>query len=260
MKGWRKEPARHSLAARGMKTRPVRKAMPVKFTKLVDGRISIGGNNWSVECDPDGSHAILRMDDHIGWRWDGNENDWDIFIVRMSKSKIADEFIDEMKKAGLDYSVIKKMISDEDYELCDSVYALTGDNSFWHFGETGDREHEIVHDFSHDFGLIGKQTEEFEEYFWEHEKTHFTNFEAFKESEDYTKVEKDVRKIFRESKNLKEVMNELSSEDMMYSSIEAQDSWISSQVYPELDRISKLWSKEHPNEDIFRTKRSLRVH
>jgi hypothetical protein len=206
------------------------------------------GNNWSVSCNLDGTNADLRMDDHVGWRWDGDEASWDIFIIRMAKSRIKDEFLKNMELSGLEYETIRDMIANEDYDLESAVYSMTGDNVFWHFGEMGDADYDAVDNYAReDLSLDGKEKEAFHDYFWrEADVRELTDFDAYKKktakySDDgsYNSVKRSIREAFRNANDWSDVISEFSSEDRAYDTFEAQSMWINSVMYPELQRIGK---------------------
>lgn len=252
--GWFRESRRHSLASRGIetgrKTRTLRvpRAPTASEKRGADHRIETGGSYWNIACNPDGSNATLRMDDPMGWRWDGDEDSWDIFLMRMAKSRVADEFLKAMEDSGLDYSAIRKMITDEDYDLDSAVYSLTGDNVFWHFGEMGDADYDAVDNYAReDLSLDGKEKEAFHDYFWrEADVRGLTDFDAYKKetakySDDgsYNSVKRSIREAFKNANDWSDVISEFSSEDRAYDTFEAQNMWINSVMYPELQKVGK---------------------
>jgi hypothetical protein len=260
--GWRKESQRHALAAKGIETgrkstasQPSYSAVPKETPK----RIEIGGNNWSVKCDPDGSNAVLRMDDHIGWRWDGDETSWDVFIIRMAHSKLADDFAIQMGEADLDYDTIKKIIADEDYDLESSIYSATGDNVFWHFGDTDETEYQMIREYARDaLDLNDAQMKEFEEHFWGEADLHgMTDFDTYmKESgtEDYgyPAMKKELRETFSNAESWDDIIAEFQHYHWLETGVMAKESIVAKKVYPELERLGKpwkkKWEKEHPKE------------
>jgi len=252
--GWRNEPARHALAAKGIETtrNPHSSATARAVGASPGKRISAGGHNWSVECDPDGRNAKLRMDDMMGWRWSGNETSWDIFLVRMSRSRISDEFVNAMRDAGLNYADIKKIITSDRYDLDSSIYSMTGDNIFWHFGETNDQESEIIGDYAETvLELKGDDKKAFEDYFWRHGMPRSTDFESYKRetsksSDDgsYGSMRAAVAKTFKDADSWEDVISAFSSEDWGYTSIQAQDMWVQHSIGKELNKVGKEFLKE----------------
>jgi len=193
----------------------------------------------------------------MGWRWDGDESDWDIFIIRLSKSRVVKDFLDAIEESGLDYNQVKNIITAKNFDLESAVYSLTGDNVFWHFGETSDREGEVIEGFvDSQMSLSDEAKEEFAEYFWMKADLHdFASFEEYKKqtkgySDDgaYPQVENAVRKAFKQANDWNEILNEFDSEDWMYTALEAQEMWMNAVYWPELERVSKMWLKEHPRE------------
>jgi len=250
--GWRKESQRHALAAKGIETgrkstasQPSYSAVPKETPK----RIEIGGNNWSIKCDPDGSNAVLRMDDHIGWRWDGDESDWDIFLIRMGHSKVRGEFLKHLGESGLDYEAIKKIITDEDFDMESAVYSISGDNLRWHFGETIETEDDLLYEEARSMGMSDAQRREYQDFFYTEADTSDTiDFNAFKKTKYYKDAEKDIRNVFDEADSFSDVFSTLNNEAWNYRNIEAMMEYDSGIVYPEVIRINKLWEKDHPRE------------
>jgi hypothetical protein len=251
--GWRKEPARHALAAKGVKT-GTRHRMGVpsahESPTNPEDHVSVGGNNWSVESFLDGTHADLRMDDHIGWKWDGDETSWDIFILRMAKSGIKNEFQKNMDLTGLEYDAVRKLIANENYDLESAVYSLTGDNVFWHFGETDDIDHEMIIEYAQDeIHLNRDQRDAFVEYFWRNEKMGaIADFDQFKGTDAYKNLVKEVRSSFKNAHSWEEILDELSSDSWADTALEVKEEWIASKVYPELHRIGEQWLKKQAEE------------
>lgn len=91
-----------------------------------------GGRNWSIEKKDRGFKFSLH--DHMaGWVWDGEEDQATGFLVRMSKSKVKGEFIDQMDEMGIKPKHLKKLFI-EAAEDGDGLYEISGDNAKWRFG------------------------------------------------------------------------------------------------------------------------------
>jgi hypothetical protein len=89
---------------------------------------------WGISFDSDGQVEKVRCGNwsDVGWNWDGTGKDLNTFMVRMANSTAWGEFKSEMENEGVPFATLKgQMLEDPE----DAMYALTGDNVLWHFGE-----------------------------------------------------------------------------------------------------------------------------
>ncbi len=168
-KGWVKEPVRHGLAAKGVKTG--RKANPSTRRAPRRKPISFSEDNWGFEDD--GKNLKVRLGNWTtaGWHWDGNEDEMVGFLVRMSKAGhgVREQFLEAMKKEGVDFKAYRHILLAAARDG-DGLYEASGDNALWHFGEP-----------EPDSEMLDEEARQFaEEWGWSKEK-----IDAYIEGEEY---------------------------------------------------------------------------
>ena len=194
--GWKGESRRHSLARKGVKTvLPDGRRFDVsKF--IASGKfpeIDVSRHNWSLKLNPDGTMKLSlgNMSD-AGWYWSGDESDLALFLYRIMRSQVKDQFINDMKDDGLTYEMLLPIIL-ESIESSDGngIYALTGDNIRWKFGESYeiDVDSEMQY-FTENWELSKKDQEGIiEEYEWR-SKWDNMNYDEFEKSDEFDEIKK----------------------------------------------------------------------
>jgi len=143
-------------------------------------------------------HISLGNFSDAGWYWSGDKKDLMDFLIRLAKSQVAEEFIEQMKKHKITLSDIKKDVALSIRKYNSGIYPITGDNVLWHFGET-------------DFYIYSEEIEkEYGEDFWDY----FTySYERFIKKGYGKQVKEILMKILRKSKTFTELFYNITSED-----------------------------------------------
>ncbi len=147
-----------------------RKARTTTLRKLPDA--SIRNDNFSFSVDEGNIHLSL---DDFGWRWSGEEDQLNGFMVRMSGTEKQgwNDLVSGLEEAGITVEMLKpylvKNLSGKLTENDDGLYQLSGDNVRWHFGDDFETENasegEVEH-FLQEGELNKGEEDEFEEEFW----------------------------------------------------------------------------------------------
>ena len=149
--GWFKESERHSLASKGIKTgrkssysptnlmgltlehkKDIKERVP-DYAKLPK-EVSIHKHNWSFEKEGNKIKLTLGNLSDAGWFWDGNQDDMVLFLDRINKSHIRDEFLQSMKETKISFNDLKPVLL-KSADKGSGLYSVTGDNVRWKFGE-----------------------------------------------------------------------------------------------------------------------------
>lgn len=122
----------------------------------------IAKSNWSMDNLAKDVRLTLGNLTDAGWYWSGRLKEMAGFLVRLVNSKVREEFVEAMRKNGVEYikmrGVLLKSIDDGD-----GLYEMSGDNARWRSGDTMpevDEELEF-NDFEMDTGI--RLTEEFKD-------------------------------------------------------------------------------------------------
>ncbi len=137
--GWRKEPVRHGLAAKGIKTNvPHAYERPRGLSSMVGipqrKPVSFSEHNWGFEDDGKNLKVRLGNWSDAGWHWDGDEDEMVGFLVRMAGSDVRREFLEKMKAEGVDFKAYRHILLAAARDG-DGLYQASGDNRLWHFGD-----------------------------------------------------------------------------------------------------------------------------
>lgn len=95
----------------------------------------ISTKNYSIKKENSKYKLTLGNLTDADWFWNGDKTDLGLFFVRIKSSKITNDFIKDMQEKGIKYSDIKKDIINSVKQHGSGVYAISGDNVKWHFGE-----------------------------------------------------------------------------------------------------------------------------
>jgi hypothetical protein len=126
--GWKNESERHSLAKYGIRTKT-----PKSISKLTDKYV--GGNQWTFKIDEHGKIFLTNGNmTTAGWYWLGNETDLLLFLSRLASSKERNNFIIQMEKEGITFEQLKPLILKSLKTGDDQLWAISGDNGRWRFG------------------------------------------------------------------------------------------------------------------------------
>lgn len=164
-----------SKKTEGIKLQTLRKQRGISVSRLPDFHIS--RHTWGLEF-ANGKVESVRLGNMVdtGWYWAGQGDQFNTFMARMSDSDVWNELVSDFKEEEITVDIIKsallknlsgKLTGDND----DGLYALSGDNSRWKFGE--DDESAIYGEFDHfkyEGELKDNEEEEFEKEFWNHYK------------------------------------------------------------------------------------------
>lgn len=157
-------------------------------------KFSIRKHNWGFETENGKiSKLILGNLTDSGWYWRSDmdgigkpnnaEGDLTGFLVRISNSKIRDEFLESMKEKGITLEMLKPIIKRNIEKGESGLYQITGDNSRWHFGnDEYDAENRLFDDLENYNNVYGKMTqqqqEKVQEEFWNNFSSHdYDHFE-----------------------------------------------------------------------------------
>jgi len=184
-----------------------RKARTVSRTKRLPD-VSIGNENFSFRVD-DGE-INLSLDD-FGWRWSGEADSLNSFIVRMSGTgkQAWDKLVSGLEEAGITVEMLKpylvKNLSGKLTENDDGLYQLSGDNVRWHFGDDFETDNALEGEVEHHLqqGELNKgEEDEFEKEFWNHFKS--PTYEQWLEYEG-SGYREELKKGINDAKNFEEL-------------------------------------------------------
>lgn len=119
----------------------------LEFREAREGRHNNNGyNDFSIhknyyDIDYDASNGSMKLSlgnmTDTGWYWNGEEEDINGFLIRLNKSQADSEFLIDI--SDIPFSIfknqIKKNLAGKLENNDDGLYAISGDNTAWHFGE-----------------------------------------------------------------------------------------------------------------------------
>lgn len=174
----------------------------------IQKRIELDEKYYGLELE-NGEIIRLRLGNwtDAGWIWDGNKSDILEFLVRISDSEIVDEFLEDMRKNRITLNTFRKQIAENIESSDDGLYALTGDNARWHFGDSDsiDEDSEVKGFFSYK-KIDKKILDMIKENVWSHYKG--VTYEEFIAQEG-KKIKENLKKILQECTNLEEFLHEI---------------------------------------------------
>lgn len=138
------DPVVHSRAAKGLKTyeNPISKRLA--HTSKSIKPFQIIHSHFRLEKTPKGYSLSLGNFTDAGWYWSGNENDLNTFLIRIANSDFRDTFLSHFRKQKIDWNLFKKDVEKAIRTNTDGIYALSGDNVMWHFGQNPYVENEEI--------------------------------------------------------------------------------------------------------------------
>ena len=150
-----------------------------------------------------------------GWYWSGKEDEALGFMIRISKSREANNFLQMAEKEGISWAEFQPILL-KAAKNKNGLYELSGDNQMWHFGETyADSLSEAQSEYQRELEENGWTQEDAEkevEAKQDHTKIEYDNFEKEYGSE-YTES---MEKLIKEAKSFKDFMDKLNSESFTY--------------------------------------------
>lgn len=127
--------------------------------------IDINKRNFSFELDKKQNTIKLSLGNltDAGWFWDGDQTDIHTFLFRMIHSKGQFEMFEkDLEEQGGSFETLKPFLRNTVND--ESLYAITGDNARWHFGEDFE-EGEMSNELSA-LGITEEQKEKVEDQAW----------------------------------------------------------------------------------------------
>lgn len=122
--------------------------------------VYMSGHNYSFSKENGKYDLSLGNMTDAGWYWSGDKDDLGNFVVRLANSKITQEFIDDANKSGLKFADIKNDVLKAIRNKDSGMYAVSGDNVQWHFGQDLlDIEYEID-EYAKEYNLPRSKVEE----------------------------------------------------------------------------------------------------
>lgn len=210
-------------------TSGVRKARALTIPKLID--VDIRRENWGFHS---ANGKIVGLDlgnlTNAGFFWNGDADSINHFIVMMAGFHKPREFIEDMAKAGVTLEMLKpqmlKNISGKliDDETDDGLYALTGGDRVWRFGDLPEVDLDSELDGWDYFGDGKLFTKEEQTLIEDRFYNHFTDigYEDFLK-EKGEEFRNEFRKTIRDSNDLEDFIDELQSDDRDFANFEMYD-------------------------------------
>ena len=211
----------------------IRKARTITTSKLKD--IDIRREFWGFHSE---NGKIVGLDlgnlTNAGFFWNGDGESIDHFMVMMAGFQDTNEFVKDMDEAGITLDMLKPMMLKNlsgklvDNENDDGMYALSGGDTIWRFGDLP--EVDLQSEFSgwdyFDDGseFTQKEIEIIEDRFWNHfDDIGYEDFLKEKGEE----WRDNFRKMIKDARSLEDLIGELAGEGRQY------DRW---EIYDELRR------------------------
>ena len=229
------------------KTRPItmrtgrRRAITEMRVPRTLKRIDIQRKNYGIKYMGNG-HWELRLGNltDAGWFWEGDEYSMLSFLARLDKSTVRDEFLRDIKDAGLSWDDIKSILQRNMIRSEDGLYPLSGDNRTWEFGDLDDLFSEDVRNFLDErtFDIEEGRRVEIENDAYDYADLSYGNF-ARKYGDDYRKL---MRGIIDNAKSLDGFLNKISSEDVVYDINEMVYNFVDGEAYSAISKAIKAES------------------
>jgi len=255
--GWRQEPGRHSLAARGIKTgqkryqrkpraykpptplAPPEPANILSFLTAHRGEKLVEHENYSLRVDDKGG-LDLSLDDPMGWTWSGGEKELLGFVARLSGGRLTEKAMGDLD-TNAPFPLFKPLLL-ESAESGDGLYQVSGDNNLW---EVGDFEY-TADDMDWLYEQLPEDEHEaFGEYFNDKANPD-TSFKTYEKEEKANWV-KDAKSRIERSDSWKDLADELkdAKEDWQNESDGSWD-WMRTQWDNEAARLKEQWDADRP--------------
>ena len=219
------------IEAMGIKVKKplVRKARAITKPKLID--VDIRRENWGFHS-ANGKIVGLELGNlsTAGFYWTGDADSINHFIVMMAGFHKPREFIDDMASAGVTLEMIKpqmlKNISGKlvDDKTDDGLYALTGGDRVWRFGDLPEVYVESELSGWDYFGDGKEFTKEEQKMIEDRFYNHYNDigYEDFlKEQGEHFR--NNFRKTIEEARDFEDLIDELQKDDRDYDNFEMYD-------------------------------------
>ena len=245
-----------SAKTQGVKFSQPRMQREISIQKLPD--VNLHRHYWGFNTE-DGKIEGLHLGNlsDAGFYWHGSKDSINHFLAMMSRSKVEKEFRDSMKEVEITLDMLKpqmlanvsgKLVDDE---TDDGLYALSGGDTVWKFGDIP--EVDLDSEFSGwDYFGDGKEftreeKELIEEKFWY--KFNDIGYEDFlkKKGEEWRSW---LIKTIKNANDLDDLFTEFDSEDVIYMRFEMYDEL----RRPKIDEAIHESIKELQKEDKLRKK------
>ena len=162
-------------------------------------------NNHSMEYLGGGKYKLtLGNLSDAGWFWDGDQRDLGGFTVRMSDSKVKDEFLQDLRDSDVQLNDMKEAIT-KSIQKKNGLYEISGGNGVWKFGEDfSEQFSEELKEIALSYELSDEDADKFEEYFWSNSNGSWADFSKFRK--EYGKEYADkMSKAVKESESFDEL-------------------------------------------------------
>jgi hypothetical protein len=194
-----RDPAVHSQSAKGIK-QP--QAVNI-ITPKKESPISISGHNYSMDIDGNKMKLSLGNLSDAGWYWDGKEEDFTGFLIRLNSSQEKQKFLNDLKEKNVPFDRLKPFLINS-AEKGDGLYELSGDNARWHFGEGSEEDiDELLYDTEEE--LTPAQKDKFKK---NYQYDADTSFETF-EKEYKGKYIKEIKELANRSTSVSDFFDNL---------------------------------------------------
>ncbi len=228
----------------------IRKARTVSTPKLKD--VDIRNTNWGFHTE---NGEVLELElgnlSTAGFYWTGHKDSLNHFVVMMAGFQDTKQFIDDMKMRGITLAMLRpqmlKNISGKlvDDETDDGLYAMSGGDTVWKFGDLPEIDIDSNIDGWDFFGdgkfFTKKEEEAIADEFWMH-------YEGF-DYKDFLKefgeqYRSKLRKMINESKDLGELLGEIRNDDTIMDRFEMYDELQNPKINEGLHEAIKKLQKE----------------
>ena len=106
----------------------------------------VSEKNYGFKSNDEGGLDLSLHDDMAGWMWNGDETDLIDYVNRVSGTNFKDEFIKKMNDSNVPFESVRDQMLRNLEENPDSLYAVSGDNRRWKFGEGTEIDMGIIDD------------------------------------------------------------------------------------------------------------------
>lgn len=212
--------------------------------KIKEKQWYLSGKNFTWNKDEKGHSLTLGNWTDAGWHWNGDETQLIGFFHRLKHSTDKDQFIHQVKEAGITIEDIKDDLIKSAKEK-DGLYQMSGDNVNWHFGQGYEFDADIkyhLNEYVENNTISKEQKKEVIDFFYSESEYHWTTYENYEKvyGDNY---EKDVIDIIEKTIDLEDFFEKIND----YSTLvdENYREWADGKYHEELDRVVKKFVKEH---------------
>jgi len=207
----------------------IRKQRTISTPKLKD--VDIRNTYWGFHTN-DGEITELQLGNlsNAGFYWNGNKDSLNHFIVMMAGFQDTKQFVDDMKEEGITLDMLRpqmlknisgKLVEDE---TDDGLYAMSGGDTVWRFGELPEIDLRGNIDGWDYFGdgkvFTEKEMDLIEDEFW----MHYEGFDYKDFLEEFgDEYRNKLRKMIVESEDLGELLDEIRNDDTILERFEMYD-------------------------------------